>query len=65
MGYAPPSYEDLPLPTRKQFEANPDYYWGKLHSYRKKQQREINIKILILGIGTILALVTPFLIFLY
>jgi len=34
MGFEPPTYDELPLPTRQQFGDNPDYCWRKLEQYR-------------------------------
>ena len=35
MGYVLPSYEELPLPTSKKVQKNPDFYWGKLKEYQE------------------------------
>jgi len=35
MGYVPPSYVELPLPTIKEFNKNPEYYMHKLGVYKK------------------------------
>lgn len=36
MGYVPPSYEELPLPTFEQFKKNPEFYEKKLQDYKSK-----------------------------